>query len=240
MDVFTTIITSPMKDLSANQANLTVDQLVLVAKIGQVVNALPIVLKTDANPYYESVYAGLPSILNTLMPALKEEGLALLQHFEGLDGNIARIVNIIVETSSGVSISFPTNFIAPDKLDPQKLGSLITYARRYSIQSLFSMIADDDDGNAASGRDRTSQASPKAPTSAPKPTAQQSAPAPQKQGTDAFTTNDFADLVDYGQSLGVLDIKPILKAAGITGSHLMKKSEMGTYKMLIEQAAQSQ
>jgi len=49
--------------------------------------------------------------------------------------------------------------------DPQKHGSEITYYRRYTLQSLLAMQADDDDGNAASKR------TPPAPAKAPaKPT----------------------------------------------------------------------
>jgi hypothetical protein len=32
---------------------------------------------------------------------------------------------------------------------PQEIGSSITYARRYNIQSLLNLAAEDDDGNAA-------------------------------------------------------------------------------------------
>jgi hypothetical protein len=34
--------------------------------------------------------------------------------------------------------------------DPQKMGSMITYYRRYTLQSLLGLQAEDDDGNAAS------------------------------------------------------------------------------------------
>lgn len=34
--------------------------------------------------------------------------------------------------------------------DPQKMGSAITYYRRYALQSLFLLRAEDDDANVAS------------------------------------------------------------------------------------------
>ena len=34
--------------------------------------------------------------------------------------------------------------------DPQKMGSMITYYRRYTLQSLLGLQAEDDDANAAS------------------------------------------------------------------------------------------
>jgi hypothetical protein len=38
----------------------------------------------------------------------------------------------------------------PDILDPQKIGSAITYYRRYTLLSLCSMQSEDDDSNSAS------------------------------------------------------------------------------------------
>ncbi len=38
----------------------------------------------------------------------------------------------------------------PVKTDPQSLGSLITYLKRYLIQAMAGLASDDDDGNAAS------------------------------------------------------------------------------------------
>jgi hypothetical protein len=39
----------------------------------------------------------------------------------------------------------------PPIADPQKLGSCITYYRRYTLSSLLGLQAEDDDANAASG-----------------------------------------------------------------------------------------
>jgi hypothetical protein len=40
----------------------------------------------------------------------------------------------------------------PVKEDPQGIGSLISYARRYALQSLVMVCPDDDDGELAMGR----------------------------------------------------------------------------------------
>jgi hypothetical protein len=37
--------------------------------------------------------------------------------------------------------------VLPNLQDPQKLGSAITYYRRYTLQSLLGLQAEDDDGN---------------------------------------------------------------------------------------------
>jgi hypothetical protein len=40
----------------------------------------------------------------------------------------------------------------PEIADPQKMGSAVTYYRRYMLQSLLLLRAVDDDGNIASGK----------------------------------------------------------------------------------------
>ena len=42
-----------------------------------------------------------------------------------------------------------TDINLPEISDPQKLGSAITYFRRYTLQSLLALQAEDDDGNKA-------------------------------------------------------------------------------------------
>ena len=42
----------------------------------------------------------------------------------------------------------------PEISDPQKLGSCITYYRRYTLGSLLGLQSEDDDGNAASGNQK--------------------------------------------------------------------------------------
>ena len=63
---------------------------------------------------------------------------------------ITRIVDVDVADSDVVSmIELPTI------TDPQKLGSAITYFRRYTLQSLLALQAVDDDGNEASKAKKT-------------------------------------------------------------------------------------
>lgn len=43
-----------------------------------------------------------------------------------------------------------TPVLVKDPTDPQKMGSGITYAKRYGLQSAFGLPSEDDDGNSAS------------------------------------------------------------------------------------------
>jgi len=54
----------------------------------------------------------------------------------------------------------------PAKDDPQGIGSLISYARRYALQAVTMICPDDDDGEAAMGRNSNA---PQKPVESPKP-----------------------------------------------------------------------
>jgi hypothetical protein len=98
------------------------------------------------NPHFKSKFASLPNITKIVLPKLAEQGLSFTAGgaiVEGQFGLSAALLHTSGEERSGF---FP--IIATD---PQKIGSAITYARRYMLASLTGIVADaDDDGNAAS------------------------------------------------------------------------------------------
>ena len=102
--------------------------------------------KNAENPFFKSKYLDLDDLNKGLMPTLNEKGLLLL-HRTRKKAVVTEIVE--VETGEKIESSFPI----PDSIvDPQKMGSAITYAKRYNIGQLFNIITDkDDDGNATQG-----------------------------------------------------------------------------------------
>ena len=62
-----------------------------------------------------------------------------------LEGN--NLQTILIDAESGEEIKTSVNL--PENADPQKMGSIITYFRRFALQSLFALQAEDDDGNKA-------------------------------------------------------------------------------------------
>jgi len=52
----------------------------------------------------------------------------------------------------GDKILLASEMLLPEIQDPQKMGSAITYYRRYALQSLFLLRAEDDDANLSSGK----------------------------------------------------------------------------------------
>jgi len=91
----------------------------------------------------EYFYADLGTLLASTMPPLMDQGLAILQV---IDAETATLVTRLVHTSGEWCES-----AYPLKLDlsPQQFGSLLTYGRRYSLQSLLCLAAEDDDGAGA-------------------------------------------------------------------------------------------
>ena len=98
------------------------------------------VAKNAKNPHFKNNYADINALINEVEPVLIENGLLLLQPIT--DGFVR---SIILDVESGESMV--SEMKLPEILDPQKIGSAITYFRRYTLQSLLSLQAVDDDGN---------------------------------------------------------------------------------------------
>jgi len=99
--------------------------------------------KTETNPFFKSKYFDINSLIQQVEPLLEKNGLILLQPI--LSNRVQSII-FHVETSQQVYSEIELQQFN----DPQKLGSAITYYRRYTLQSLLGLQAEDDDGNKAS------------------------------------------------------------------------------------------
>ncbi len=101
------------------------------------------VAKNAKNPHFKNTYADLNALLEAVEPILLDKGLLLLQPIKE-----ARVFSIIIDASSSESIESYIDL--PTGATPQGMGSAITYYRRYTLQSLLSLQAVDDDGHTAS------------------------------------------------------------------------------------------
>jgi len=99
--------------------------------------------KNSKNPFFKSQYLDLTELLNHVEPLLWEKNLVLIQPI--LDN---RVCSIIMDEDGNTICE--SNIPLPDIKDPQKLGSAITYYRRYTLKSLLAIAEVDDDGNKAS------------------------------------------------------------------------------------------
>ena len=100
--------------------------------------------KNAKNPFFKSQYLDLNDLLNSVEPLLHEQGLILLQPLRD-----NKVWSQIIDGESGTVIA-DSYLDLPIITDPQKIGSCITYFRRYTLKSLLSISEVDDDGNKAS------------------------------------------------------------------------------------------
>tara|TARA_S200002703_G_C3752110_1_gene231408 strand:- start:467 stop:1072 length:606 start_codon:yes stop_codon:yes gene_type:complete len=132
-------------------------------------------LKSTDNTYFKSTYADLTSVIDAVNQGAKY-GLCFTQQVQYknmvLDKQIndtfkdgatkqtsGQVVNrdIWVKTTiyhtideKMIECDVPVLINSAEKDNPQKMGSAITYAKRYGLQALFG-LGQDDDGNTASG-----------------------------------------------------------------------------------------
>lgn len=100
------------------------------------------ITKDSKNPFFKNKYFDINKLLSEVEPILQSHSLLLLQPIEN---GVVKSVIFDTETSESVS----SEISLPIQNDPQKLGSAITYYRRYTLQSLLSLQAEDDDANLA-------------------------------------------------------------------------------------------
>lgn len=129
----------------------SIDQ--LATALSKVQAALVPALKDAENPAFKqggkaSRYADLASVWDACRGPLTENGLAVIQSPGLCGGNQVEMTTIITH-ASGQWIS-GTLSIPLAKVDAHGYGSATTYARRYALAAMIGVIADDDDGNAAS------------------------------------------------------------------------------------------
>ena len=87
-------------------------------------------------------YAPLSEIFDAIRKPLAENGLAISQPMTIINGKL--IVETVLSHSSGEWISGQI-LIESQKLDPQSIGSALTYARRYSLSALLGIASEEDD-----------------------------------------------------------------------------------------------
>jgi hypothetical protein len=107
---------------------------------------MPTVGKDKINPHFKSRYADISSITEDVMPVLAKHGLAFSCQPRSAD-NGYEIVGVLIH-ESGDTI---TGALPLFGNDAQKIGSSITYARRYLLCALTGVVTgdEDDDGNMA-------------------------------------------------------------------------------------------
>jgi hypothetical protein len=99
-------------------------------------------VKNAKNEHFKNRYADLTAVIDAYREAYTAAGLVVMQMVLG-----DRLVTMVCHTSGQwLRYSAP---LTPERKGIQAYGSELTYMRRYTLQALAGIAADDDDGNAA-------------------------------------------------------------------------------------------
>lgn len=101
------------------------------------------------NDHFGNQYATLAQVRDAIIPTLSYNGISVLQGISQEGPGMVSCETMLLHTS-GQWIKSKT-LIPCQKDNPQGFGSAATYARRYALMSMLSVVGDvDDDGNKSS------------------------------------------------------------------------------------------
>lgn len=116
-------------------------------------------LKDSNNPFFRSKYADLNAVIDASVPVLNKNGIVVLQTpavisstSHGAPIDAINVIQTILLHESGEYLVGESEIVASKQNDPQAAGSATTYARRYGLQAMVTLKAEDDDAEAAMGR----------------------------------------------------------------------------------------
>jgi len=106
--------------------------------------------KDGDNPFFNSRYADLTSVIRAIKTPFANAGLSFVQAPINEGDKIGCQTRICHSSGEWVETEIVFNL---QKLDPQAAGSAITYAKRYTLQSMAGVPSVDDDGEMAMVRE---------------------------------------------------------------------------------------
>lgn len=91
-------------------------------------------------------YATLGNVIESIAPLLADNGLAIMQPLDNINGEPALRTIIMHTSGERVESVFPLEKAGMKGVnDAQQIGAAITYMRRYGICAAFNLITEDDD-----------------------------------------------------------------------------------------------
>jgi len=112
-------------------------------------------VKNSNNPFHRSKYADLGSVRDVVVPAFNAHNIAVVQASQFIDGKVAVTTTLLHSSGEWIASTLEAHLhTAQGKSDkeegtnPQLLGRMITYLRRYALASMACIAQADDDGDA--------------------------------------------------------------------------------------------
>lgn len=108
--------------------------------------------KDSANPAFNSKYADLASVVEAAKVPLSDNGLSYVQTPVTTAEDRIGVETMLLH-SSGEWICSEPYFMPVSKANAHGFGSILTYARRYSLAAMLGIAPEDDDANAGAGKE---------------------------------------------------------------------------------------
>ena len=110
--------------------------------------------KGSTNPHFKNNYASLNEVLAKVTKPLNDLGVVIIQtpsmHQQyGEVSPVGGLCTTLFDTEDDTKVEGFLPFT--EATNPQKIGSNLTYYRRYSLVTMLGLEDEDDDGNVASG-----------------------------------------------------------------------------------------
>ncbi len=103
--------------------------------------------KKSVNPFFNSGYADLHTVIESSFPHLTKYGLSVIQGNDSNPGEFFVTTMLLHESGQWIRSKLKMPI---EKVTAQSIGSTITYGRRYGLSAITGIAQYDDDGNAAS------------------------------------------------------------------------------------------
>lgn len=165
--------------------------------------------KTEENPFFHSQYFDINGLIEAVKPLLEKHKLIIMQPLDNVLGKAAiRTIIADAETGEATESSVPL----PETGDAQKMGAAITYVRRYALQSLLLLSAEDDDGETAVGRKPAAKVAPRTKAVV------------QDAGVQDYSTDPTSDDEFWkSQGVGETETAPAMKQCATCVNHFEVK-----------------
>lgn len=124
----------------------------LASALARAQGAMSNVIKDSSNPHFKSRFASLAAVRDVVIPALAEQGIAVVQ-MPGNDekGRVTITTTLLHRSGQFDCGTVATTATVRGGTDAQAVGSALTYLRRYALSAVAGVAQEDDDGNASGG-----------------------------------------------------------------------------------------
>ena len=121
----------------------------LAAALAKVQGELEGAKSDSTNPFFNSSYADLHTVIKSSFPYLSKHGLSVSQGNEVIEGAVCITTTLMHESGQWLrsKIKLPL-----EKVTAQGVGAACTYGRRYGLSAIVGVAQYDDDANSISGK----------------------------------------------------------------------------------------